>query len=77
MLNTVLIIVAGLLFAVILYVSGDFPQSFSDVMTVAIVVEFVYMTALHSKMILKYVVPKKPLQKPIIKEIIKKTIKID
>lgn len=77
LLNTLLIIGAVLLFALILYVSGNFPQAISDLMTVIIVVEFVYMSFLHGKMIRKYVVRKKTLPKPIIKKIIKKTIKID
>lgn len=58
-----MVIIPGLILAIITLSSNEFPQGFSNVMTIVIIVEFIYLLFVYGKVIPRYmdsgkVVPK-------------------
>lgn len=62
-LDFFMVMIPGLILAIITLSSNEFPQGFSNVMTIAIIVEFIYLLFVYGKVIPRYmdsgkVVPK-------------------
>lgn len=66
-----MVMIPGLILAIITLSSNEFPQGFSKVMTIAIIVEFIYMLFVYGKVIPRYMDSGKEVPKN------KETIKIN
>lgn len=66
-----MVIIPGLILAIITLSSNEFPQGFSNVMTLVIIIEFIYLLFVYGKVIPRYMDSGKVIPKN------KETIKIN
>jgi hypothetical protein len=54
-LDFFMVMIPGLILAIITLSSNEFPQGFSNVMTLVIIVEFIYLLFVYGKVIPRYI----------------------